>query len=192
MATPLLPTINSLAFVAYSGARIVFEYYYVTGQPTAFAYPAIAEAGIRSVICVRQPGEDVAPPPVPPPPPFDTTEASTLQRLGVTYQNIPITRTMTQAEFDAAATQAAIALLKNGATAPALIHCSTGDRASSVFAVLLILAARFTNADAVDYCINALLLANASMIALVRGYTAPAEMAPAIGEAAVHFERFRG
>lgn len=190
MATHL-PTINSLAFVAYSGARIVFDQYYVTGQPTAPAYPAIAGAGIRSVICVRQPGEAVAPPPVPPPPPFDTTEASELQRLGVTYQNIPITRTMTQAQFDTAATRAAIALLNNGAAAPAQIHCSTGDRASSVFAVLLILAARFSHADAVEYATNSLLLANASMIALVRGYHAPADMAAPIRVAAAEFERFR-
>ncbi len=191
MATQLLPTINNLAFVAYSGARIVFDRYYVTGQPSAFAYPAIPEAGIRSVICVRQPGEAVAPPPVPPPPPFDTTEASTLQQLGVSYQNIPITRTMTQAEFNAAATQAAIALLNNGAAGPALIHCSTGDRASSAFAVMLIIGAGWTNTDAADYCINALLLANSSMVALVRGYSPPAEMAPAIRDAAANFDQFR-
>ena len=192
MAISVLPTINNLAFVAYSGARIVFGRYYVTGQPSAFAYPAIPEAGIRSVICVRQPGEAVAPPPVPPPPPFDTTEGSTLQRLGVSYQNIPITRTMTQPEFDAAATQAALALLKNGAAGPALIHCSTGDRASSAFAVMLILGAGWTNDQAADYCINALLLANSSMVALVRGYSVPAETTPAIDEAAAEFKRLLG
>jgi protein tyrosine phosphatase (PTP) superfamily phosphohydrolase (DUF442 family) len=192
MAIPLLPTINNLAFVAYSGARIVFNRYYVTGQPSAFAYPAIPEAGIRSVICVREPGEAVAPPPVPPPPPFDTTEASTLQQLGVSYQNIPITRTMTQAEFNAAATQAAVALLINGAAGPALIHCSTGDRASSAFAVMLILGAGWTNADAADYCINALLLANSSMVALVQGYSAPTEAALEIEEAAAELRRLLG
>ncbi len=98
---------------------------------------------------------------------------------------------MTQTEFDAAAMQAAIALLKNGAAGPALIHRSTGDRASSAFAVMLILAAGFTNADAADYAINALLLANASMIALVRGYTAPAELPSAVRDAAAAFQRLR-
>jgi protein tyrosine phosphatase (PTP) superfamily phosphohydrolase (DUF442 family) len=192
MAITVLPTINCLAFVTYSGARIVFNRYYVTGQPSAFAYPAIADAGIRSVMCVRQPGEAVAPPPVPPPPPFDTTEASTLQQLGVSYQNIPITRTMTQTEFNAAATQAALALLKNGAAGPALIHCSTGDRASSAFAVMLIIGAGWTNAVAVEYCTNALLLANASMVALVQGYSAPPEMAPEISAAATTFRELHG
>ena len=192
MATSLPPTINNLAFVTYSGARIVYGSCYVTGQPSAVTYPAIAAAGIQSVICVRQPGEAVAPPPVPPPPPFDTTEASGLEQVGVSYENIPITRTMTQAQFDVAATQAAIALLQNGAAAPALIHCSTGDRASSVFAVLLILAGGFSNADAVDYATNSLLLANSSMIALVNGYSAPAGLAPAIGAATADFGRFAG
>ena len=62
------PTINCLAFVAYSGARIVNESWYVTGQPSTPAYAAIAAAGIKAVVCVRQPGEPVAPPPVAPVP----------------------------------------------------------------------------------------------------------------------------
>lgn len=45
-----LATINSLAFVAYSGARIVFDQYYVTGQPSTPAYTAIAQAGIKLVV----------------------------------------------------------------------------------------------------------------------------------------------
>jgi protein tyrosine phosphatase (PTP) superfamily phosphohydrolase (DUF442 family) len=170
------PTINSLTFVAYSGARIVLDRYYVTGQPSTPAYAAIAAAGITSVICVRQPGEPAVPPPVPPVTPFDTAEAAELAKLGVSYRNIPITREMTQQQFDTAATQAAIALLSGG-SAPALVHCSTGDRASSVFAVVLILAARFSNSDAADYAINSLLLANPNMIELVLGYSAPQAMA---------------
>ena len=181
------PTINNLAFVAYSGARIVLDRYYVTGQPSPAAYAAIASAGIKSVICVRQPGEPAVPPPVPPVTPFDTTEEAQLAKLGVSYQNIPITRTMTQQQFDTAASQAAIALLSNGGRGPALIHCSTGDRAASVFAVVLILAARFSNADAADFAINSLLLANPNMIELVLGYGAPKAMADQIREAVEDF-----
>jgi uncharacterized protein (TIGR01244 family) len=180
------PTINSLAFVAYSGARIVLDRYYVTGQPSSPAYAAIASAGIKSVICVRQPGESAVPPPVPSVTPFDTAEAAELAKLGVSYQSIPITREMTQQQFDAAATQAAIAVLSNG-PAPVLVHCSTGDRASSVFAVVLILAARFSNSDAADYAINSLLLANPNMIELVLGYSAPRAMADQIRTAIAAF-----
>jgi protein tyrosine phosphatase (PTP) superfamily phosphohydrolase (DUF442 family) len=168
-----LPAINCLAFVAYSGARIVLERFYVTGQPPAAAYPAIAQAQIGSVLCVREPGEAVAPPPVPPPPPFDEHEAATLAQLGVAYTNIPITRTMTQAQFDTAATEAALVLLTNAAQGSTLVHCSTGDRASSVFAAMLI-ALGVPNADAVLYATNSLLLANANIIALVNGYRPPA------------------
>ena len=64
-----IPTINSLAFVAYSGARIVNDRYYVTGQPSDAAFPAIAQAKIASILCLRQPGEAPQPPPVPAPPP---------------------------------------------------------------------------------------------------------------------------
>jgi uncharacterized protein (TIGR01244 family) len=180
------PTINSLAFVAYSGARIVLDRYYVTGQPSSPAYAAIASAGIKSVICVRQPGEPAVPPPVPPVTPFDTAEAAELAKLGVSYLNVPITREMTQQQFDAAATQAAVAVLSNG-PAPVLVHCSTGDRASSVFAVVLILAARFSNSDAADYAINSLLLANPNMIELVLGYGAPRAMADQIHTAIAAF-----
>ena len=183
------PTINCLAFVAYSGARIVLDRFYVTGQPSSPAYAAIAAAGITSVVCVRQPGEPVAPPPVPPPPPFDTTEAAVLTQLGVSYQDIPITRTMSQQQFDVAATEAALALLSNSLQGPALIHCSTGDRASSVFAVLLILAAGLSNSDAADYARNDLLLANPNMVELVMGYTPPQTMATRIQAAAAAFPR---
>jgi len=188
MSAPQLPTINCLAFVAYSGARIVYGRYYVTGQPSTPAYAAIAAAGIKSVVCVREPGEPAAPPPVPPPPPFDTNEAAELAQLGVTYQNIPITRTMTQAQFDTAATQAALAFLESLAQGPALIHCSTGDRASSAFAVALI-GAGMSNADAVAYATNSLLLANSSMIALVQGYTPPQTAVAQIRNAAPSFPR---
>ena len=189
MSAPVFPAINCLAFVAYSGARIVLERFYVTGQPSSPAYAAIAAAGIGSVVCVRQPGEAVAPPPVPPPPPFDTSEATALEQLGVSYQNIPIERTMSQQQFDVAATEAALALLNDSVQGPALIHCSTGDRASSVFAVLLILAARLSNADAVTYATNSLLLANPNMIALVQGYAPPHSMAARIKAATAAFPR---
>ena len=44
------PTINDLTFVAYSGARIVLDGFYVTGQPSTAAYTALAQtAGVKSV-----------------------------------------------------------------------------------------------------------------------------------------------
>jgi protein tyrosine phosphatase (PTP) superfamily phosphohydrolase (DUF442 family) len=179
-----LRTINCLTFVAYSGARIVLDGYYVTGQPSAAAYPGIASAGVKSVVCVRQPGEAAAPPPVPPPPAFDPQEESAeFARLGIAWTSVPITRTMTQAQFDAAATQAVIAFLSNAGLGPAMVHCSTGDRASSVFAAMLI-ALGTPNADAAQFGTNQLLLANSSIIALVEGYQPPAAAVAEIRELA--------
>jgi protein tyrosine phosphatase (PTP) superfamily phosphohydrolase (DUF442 family) len=165
-----IPTINSLAFVAYSGARIVLDRYYVTGQPSDAAFPAIAAAGITSIVCVRQPGEAPPPPPVPAPPPFDLAhERALAEKHGLSFTDIVITRAMTQPEFDVAATEAAFALARNAHHAPALVHCSTGDRASSVFAAMLILLG-MPNLEASDFAANQLLLASPEILALVQGY----------------------
>jgi protein tyrosine phosphatase (PTP) superfamily phosphohydrolase (DUF442 family) len=165
-----IPTINSLAFVAYSGARIVLDRYYVTGQPSDAAFPAIARAGITSIVCVRQPGEAPPPPPVPAPPPFDLAhERELAQKNGLAFTDIVITRSMTQQQFDVAATEAAFALARNAYRAPALVHCSTGDRASSVFAAMLILLG-MPNLEASDFATNQLLLASPEILALVQGY----------------------
>ncbi len=178
----LYPTINCLEFVAYSGARIVLNYYYVTGQPSSAAYQGMAAAGVKSVLCVRLPGEAVESPPYPPPPPFSAADAARekadLAKYGISFENIPIERTMTQPQFDAAATKAARTFLNNASSGPAMVHCSTGDRASSIFAALLIALGK-TNADAAEFAQNQLLLANAQIIALVLGYRpSPADVAP--------------
>jgi protein tyrosine phosphatase (PTP) superfamily phosphohydrolase (DUF442 family) len=173
-----IPTINDLTFVAYSGARIVGNWYYVTGQPSEEAFTAFDGAGIKSVVCVRSPSETApATPPVPPVPPFDANEETELAQFGVSYVNIPIERSMSQSDFDVAATNAAMTLYSNAQSAPALVHCSTGDRASSVFAVLLMLVLKWTPAQAAAYAQNCLLLANDQIIALVLGYTTPSALA---------------
>jgi protein tyrosine phosphatase (PTP) superfamily phosphohydrolase (DUF442 family) len=177
------PTINDLAFVAYSGARIVFGGLYVTGQPSTEAYQWLAKSpdpGIKSVICVRSPTEtQPSAPPYPPVPPFDPQEGAQLGKYGVSYTNeFVIQRGMSQPDFDRIATQAALRMLRNQeGLRPALIHCSTGDRASSVFAVLLILVLGVSNDDVIDYCTNCLLLANSQVIQSVRNYRVPPSMA---------------
>jgi protein tyrosine phosphatase (PTP) superfamily phosphohydrolase (DUF442 family) len=183
----LYPTINCLEFVAYSGARIVLNYYYVTGQPSAAAYQGMVAAGVKSVVCVRLPGEAVESPPYPPPPPFTAADAareqSDLAKLGISFTNIPIERTMTQPHFDDAASKAAAAFLNNARLGPAMVHCSTGDRASSIFAALII-GFGTSNSEAADYAQNALLLANESIVQLVLGYRPTQSLTADIGEAA--------
>ncbi|HZO93775.1 MAG TPA: hypothetical protein VFB22_08380 [Candidatus Baltobacteraceae bacterium] len=191
MATFPFPTINSLEFVAYSGARIItFDgaTIFVTGQPSRDAIARFGASGIRTVINVRQPGETTStPPPYPAPPVFDAEERKLVESQGIVYYNDPkleIWRTMTQPEFDRNASYGAIALWsgisRGGAT---LIHCSTGDRASSVFAVLLITAKRLSNSDAVSYCENTLLLAAPPIVTLVQGYQTASALTDELNEA---------
>ncbi|MBV8370981.1 MAG: hypothetical protein JO036_18870 [Candidatus Eremiobacteraeota bacterium] len=183
----LYPTINCLEFVAYSGTRIVLSYYYVTGQPSVAAYQGMVKAGIKSVLCVRLPGETVESPPYPPPPPFSPADAARerddLAKLGISFTNIPIERSMDQTDFNKAATAAAAAFDKNTRTGPTMVHCSTGDRASSVFAALLI-GYGTPNAEAADYAKNALLLANGTIIDRVLGYRPTAALTAQLQETA--------
>ncbi|MBV9407297.1 MAG: hypothetical protein JO164_00645 [Candidatus Eremiobacteraeota bacterium] len=173
------PIINSSEFVAYSGARQITStadgrIWFVTGQPYPVSFPVMAQTDkIATVINVRASSETTeAPPPTPPAPPYDAGEQGLLAGAGITnYYHITVTRTMNQSQFDAAATQAADTLYAASATAPALVHCSSGDRASSVFAVMLMKYYGFGNNLAVAYCVSCLLLANESMISLVLGYT---------------------
>ena len=183
----LYPTINCLEFVAYSGARIVLNYYYVTGQPSAAAYQGMVDAGVKSVVCVRLPGETVDSPPYPPPPPFSAADAAReqadLAKLGISFTNVPIERAMSQSQFDDAATTAAMAFLNNARLGPAMVHCSSGDRASSVFAALII-GFGASNREAADYAKNALLLANESIVKLMLGYRPAESLRAHVAEAA--------
>ena len=163
-----LVTPSGCSFNVYNGCRQVGTQLYVSGQPYAAGYPQIAAAGVQWVLCVRNPNETA-----PPAPPFDTNEAQTLLGLDVLYANVPVTHGMTQAAFNQAATVAAVSMLGLLRLGQALIHCSSGDRASAVFAVALIAAGYATNAEAVAFATQNLLLSNAEIIGYVLAYQTP-------------------
>lgn len=147
---------------------------YVTAQPTydtpsaADPYTALAQAGIRSVVCVRDPQEITTQPN-----PYDLTEAEQLILANVYYTNIslPHTSEMKQTQFDRQAYDAAKVI----ATwpAPVLVHCSTGDRASAVYAVFLIAFHGATNAAALHYATHELALQNKQFKGFVLGFKKP-------------------
>jgi protein tyrosine phosphatase (PTP) superfamily phosphohydrolase (DUF442 family) len=145
--------------------------FYVTSQPIyiwpgANPYQAIATAGIASVLSVRDPAEYILPLT-----PFDLTETDQLILNGVAYSNIPLPHiAMSQARFDQQALNVATTL--NQWKQPALIHCSSGDRASAAFACYLISFCGFTNTDAVNFA-KSLALQNQQFIAYVKAYPAP-------------------
>jgi protein tyrosine phosphatase (PTP) superfamily phosphohydrolase (DUF442 family) len=142
----------------------------VTSQPaynqplaTQNPYAAIAAAGIKSVLSVRDPSEVTTPVN-----PFDLTEAQQCVVNGVSHTNVsfphvPMAQAQYQPLFNTQAFNAATVI--NTASAnypwhtPILIHCSSGDRASAAFAVYLIAYRGYTNAQAVQFATKSLALA---------------------------------
>ncbi len=117
-----LPTAGDVCF-KLTGLKT----FYVTSQPVyiwpgANPYQAIAQAGIGSVLSVRDPAEYILPLT-----PFDLTETDQLILNGVAYGNIPLPHiAMSQAQFDRQGADIARAL--NEWKQPGLVHCSSGDR----------------------------------------------------------------
>lgn len=103
---------------------------YSGGQPSAEQLRALATQGVRSVIDLRQPGEERG---------FD--EAHAAEALGLRYVRIPVAG----AEgLDAANIRAVHQALRQS-QGPVLLHCASGNRAG---AVLGLVNARYEHASA--------------------------------------------
>jgi protein tyrosine phosphatase (PTP) superfamily phosphohydrolase (DUF442 family) len=166
-----LPVANNVCFNIDNGA------YFVTAQPiynnptNLNPYVVIAQAGINSVLCVRDPQEIITQPN-----PFDLTESQELILNGVTYTNVSLPHVlppqqMTQQQFDAQAYSAATVI--NGWRKPVLTHCSSGDRASAAFAVFMISYLGWTNANAASFAQTSLALANPQFVQWVTSFQVP-------------------
>ena len=168
-------TATPVGFDVYAGHAAKVTYasgapvWYVTGQPLPDAYAQIAGAGIGTVISLRLPNETQ--------PPIDANEPSELYALNLTYSNLPIAHPMEQSLFDVMATMAALGLLFQGGNTPPLVHCSSGDRASGIFAVMLIATQLCSTADALAFAQGSLFLGNPGVIANVQNYSVPARLA---------------
>jgi protein tyrosine phosphatase (PTP) superfamily phosphohydrolase (DUF442 family) len=143
----------------------------ITAQPiysaTVNPYQAIAQFGIKSVLCVRDPQEVIVQPN-----PFDLTESQELILNGVTYTNVPMPHiTMTQQQFNAQAYNAATVI--DGWPKPILIHCSSGDRASAMFAAYLIAYRGVSNGEAVEFATKSLALQNQQFVGYVIEFQKP-------------------
>jgi len=144
------------------GACFDLGQYYVTGQPLdPQGLDAIQSAGIATVISFRDPTE----------PGYDAKESSTLIGMNIGFLSIPILHGMGQDIFDRQATAFAEALTEQ--QTPVLIHCSTGDRASGMWAVHLYVSGAMPLAAAVAYAQTELALQNPGIIDLVTNYQQP-------------------
>ncbi len=83
------------------------------GQPSADQFAAAHAAGIRAVIDLRDPMESR---------PFD--EPAALDRLGITYRNIPVN----VGALDDASLEAVLAALREFADTPTMLHCASANR----------------------------------------------------------------
>ena len=143
--------------------------FYVTSQPVyawpgASPYQAIAQAGIPSLVSVRDSAEYINPLV-----PFDLTETDQLILNGVTFSNIPLPHIpMTQVQFNQQGH--AIAKILNDWKAPGLVHCSSGDRASAAFACYLITYCGYTSQNALAIAQGQLALKNQQFINYVSAY----------------------
>jgi protein tyrosine phosphatase (PTP) superfamily phosphohydrolase (DUF442 family) len=121
--------------------------YYITAQPTKSGLSIANGLGIQSVVCLRDASEGPNPPYLP----FDVAEDTTLTGLGMSFANIPFPHStaLTQPLFDirAAAVMAVLGQLPK----PLLMHCSSGDRASALWAVHLMDNCGLTKEDAINY-----------------------------------------
>jgi protein tyrosine phosphatase (PTP) superfamily phosphohydrolase (DUF442 family) len=153
-------------FDLYAGScRFVPDHLYVMGQPTPEGLDQIAGAQMQWVLNIRDPDES-QPPQVP-------DEASGLIVDGVLYVQIPVPHGLSHDQFNEAASVAVLTLfacLNYGAT---VIHCSTGDRASAIFAVMLIAGGGVTNDQAIQFAKRNLLLADPEFVDDVQHYKTP-------------------
>ena len=130
MTSSRIPPVTKCTIVA-ANCAVLGGAIYITAQPAASEYARCAAAGVKTALSVRTPGETNAPS-------YDFNEPATWQSLGIPFANFPLAHGMPQGEFDVEATMAAHILALTSTSS--LIHCSTGDRASSVVAVALVLA----------------------------------------------------
>ncbi len=141
MTSSTIPPVTKCTIVA-ANCAVFGNSIYVTAQPAANEYAKCAAAGVKTALSVRTPGEKNAPP-------YDFGEPATWQSLGIPFANFPLAHGMSQKEFDVEATMAALILSLTSTSS--LIHCSTGDRASSVVAVALVLASVCSAEEAANW-----------------------------------------
>ena len=119
--------------------------FYVTAQPTNAGLKVASGLGIQSIICLRDATEAANPPYLP----FDLDEDINLTALGMGFVNIPFPHGIPQNQFNIRA--GAVLAVLNLLPQPLLMHCSSADRASALWAVHLIVNCGLTKDEAIKY-----------------------------------------
>jgi protein tyrosine phosphatase (PTP) superfamily phosphohydrolase (DUF442 family) len=138
--------------------------FYVTAQPTEPGLTVASQLGIQSVICLRDATEAANPPYLA----FDPQEDMTLTGLGMSFANIPFPHGISQDQFNIRA--GAVLAVLNQLPQPLLMHCSSADRGSALWAVHLIVDCGVSTADAITY---AKISGLAAFTSYVQNYSPP-------------------
>ncbi len=122
--------------VAWGAANVThLRHLWFSGQPDLRALEEAVEHGVKIVINLRGPSED------------DWNEKEAAEGLGLVYYNVPMAK---KEPFSAEAVVRVEALVKNHPGEPALIHCSSGNRAAGWLAVHLVEEHDMTVDDALE------------------------------------------
>lgn len=105
------------------------------GQPTAAHFAAARDAGVTTVIDLRDPME---------PRPFD--EAATLAELGMTYINVPVV----SGALSDQVIEKVLAAVRAHANEPTILHCASANRVGGALIPYFILDQGMEEQAAVD------------------------------------------
>jgi uncharacterized protein (TIGR01244 family) len=121
--------------------------YYLTAQPTEDGLSVANKLGIQSVVCLRDATEGPNPPYLP----FDAAEDTTLTGLGMNFVNIPFPHSAALTQQLFAVRAASVVAVLGQLPKPLLMHCSSGDRASALWAIHLMVNCGLIKQDAIKY-----------------------------------------
>ena len=126
--------------------------FYVTAQPTEAGLKVANGIGIKSVICLRDALETAYMQFLP----FDLMEDRTLTGLGMNFVNIPFPHSPTNPQLDISQElfnirAGSVLAVLNQLPQPLLMHCSSGDRASALWAIHLMVNCGLTRKEAIEY-----------------------------------------
>jgi protein tyrosine phosphatase (PTP) superfamily phosphohydrolase (DUF442 family) len=105
------------------------------GQPSAAQFAAARDAGVTTVIDLRDPME---------PRPFD--EAATLAELGMTYINVPVV----SGALSDQVMEKVLAAVRAHANAPTILHCASANRVGGALIPYFIIDQGMEEQAAVD------------------------------------------
>lgn len=125
--------LNALAGVPNAGEPL--PQLLTSGQPSAQQFAALKDAGVKTVLDIRDPME---------PRPFDEPEL--VRSLGMRYVNVSVR----QGALDDASLEAVLAELRRKDNRPLLFHCASANRVGGALIPHLMLDNGIAEEDAVE------------------------------------------